>query len=205
MLLALEVKTRKGTYDVEYRINRPDGTERWIRDRAYPVRDAAGTVKRWVGVAEDMTEYRTMEEQLRQTQKMEAIGTLAGGIAHDFNNILTSINGYTELSRMILTGNDKVRAYLGVVLQATGRAADLVRQILTFSRQERVERRLIQLRPVVAETIKLLRASIPSTIEFDISLATDAPTVLADASSERLRLGITQIAIIRPKMKRLLK
>jgi PAS domain S-box-containing protein len=182
VLLALEVKTRKGTYDVEYRINRPDGTERWIRDRAYPVRDAAGTVKRWVGVAEDMTEYRTMEEQLRQTQKMEAIGTLAGGIAHDFNNILTSINGYTELSRMILTGNDKVRAYLGVVLQATGRAADLVRQILTFSRQERVERRLIQLRPVVAETIKLLRASIPSTIEFDISLATDAPTVLADAS-----------------------
>jgi CheY-like chemotaxis protein len=83
---------------------------------------------------------------------------------------------------MILTGNDQVREYLGSVLQASSRAADLVRQILTFSRQERVERRLIQLLPVVAETIKLLRASIPSTIEFDISLATDAPAVLADAT-----------------------
>jgi CheY-like chemotaxis protein len=83
---------------------------------------------------------------------------------------------------MILTGNDQVREYLGSVLQASSRAADLVRQILTFSRQERVERQLIQLRPVVAETIKLLRASIPSTIEFDISLATDAPPVLADAT-----------------------
>jgi PAS domain S-box-containing protein len=179
---SLETKKTQGTYDEEYRIIRPDGTERSIRDRAFPVRDAAGAIKRWVGVAEDVTKYRNLEEQLRQTQKMEAIGTLAGGIAHDFNNILTSISGYTELSQMILTGNDKVRDYLGSVLQAAGRATDLVRQILTFSRQERVERRLIQLRPVVAETIKLLRASIPSTIEFDISLATNAPMVLADAT-----------------------
>jgi PAS domain S-box-containing protein len=179
---ALEIKKTQGTYDEEYRIIRPDGTERSIRDRAFPVHDAAGTIKRWVGVAEDVTKYRNLEEQLRQTQKMEAIGTLAGGIAHDFNNILTSINGYTELSQMILTGNDRVRGYLGSVLKAASRATDLVRQILTFSRQEKVERRLIQLRPVVAETIKLLRASIPSTIEFNISLATDAPTVLADAT-----------------------
>jgi len=182
VILALEIKHTKGVYDVEYRITRPDGTERWIRDRAFPVRGAAGAIRRWVGVAEDITKYRNLEEQLRQTQKMEAIGTLAGGIAHDFNNILTSISGYTELSRMILTGNDQVREYLGSVLQAAGRAGDLVRQILTFSRQERVERRLIQLRPVVAEAIKLLRASIPSTIEFNISLATNAPTVLADAT-----------------------
>jgi PAS domain S-box-containing protein len=179
---SLEAKKTRGTYDEVYRIIRPDGTERCIRDRAFPVRDAAGAIKRWVGVAEDITKYRNLEDQLRQTQKMEAIGTLAGGIAHDFNNILTSINGYTELSQMILTGNDQVREYLGSVLQASSRAADLVRQILTFSRQERVERRLIQLLPVVAETIKLLRASIPSTIEFDISLATDAPAVLADAT-----------------------
>jgi len=179
---AMESKTIKGKYDEEYRIVRPDLTERWIRERAFPVRDAAGVIRRWVGVAEDTTKYRNLEEQLRQTQKMEAIGTLAGGIAHDFNNILTSINGYTELSQMVLEGNDQVREYLDAVLKASSRAADLVRQILTFSRQERVERRLIQLRPVVAETIKLLRASIPSTIEFDISLATNAPAVLADAT-----------------------
>jgi len=179
---ALKIKKTQGTFDEEYRIVRPDGTERRIRDRSYPVRDTPGALKRWVGVAEDITKYRNLEEQLRQTQKMEAIGTLAGGIAHDFNNILTSINGYTELSQMILIGNDKVREYLGSVLQASSRAADLVRQILTFSRQERVERRLIQLRPIVAETIKLLRASIPSTIEFNVSLATNAPAVLADAT-----------------------
>ena len=182
VIRALEIKRTQGTYDEEYRIIRPDGTERCIRDRAFPVRDAAGAIRRWVGVAEDVTKYRNLEEQLRQTQKMEAIGTLAGGIAHDFNNTLAAINGYTELSQMILTGNDQVRRYLDSVLQAASRAADLVRQILTFSRQERVERRLIQLRPVVAETIKLLRASIPSTIEFNISLATNAPTVLADAT-----------------------
>jgi PAS domain S-box-containing protein len=161
VIRALEIKRTQGTYDEEYRIIRPDGTERCIRDRAFPVRDAAGAIRRWVGVAEDVTKYRNLEEQLRQTQKMEAIGTLAGGIAHDFNNTLAAINGYTELSQMILTGNDQVRRYLDSVLQAASRAADLVRQILTFSRQERVERRLIQLRPVVAETIKLLRASIP--------------------------------------------
>jgi PAS domain S-box-containing protein len=182
VIRSLKTMKTQGTYGEEYRIIRPDGTERWIRDRAFPVRNAAGAIRRWVGVAEDITKYRNLEEQLRQTQKMEAVGTLAGGIAHDFNNILTSISGYTELSKMILIGNDEVREYLGSVLQASSRATDLVRQILTFSRQERVERRPIQLRPVVAETIKLLRASIPSTIEFDISLATDAPPVLADAT-----------------------
>lgn len=177
---ALRTKQTRGIYDEVFRIIRPDGDERWIRDRAFPVRDPAGTIVRWVGVAEDITEYRNMEEKVRQTQKMEAIGTLAGGIAHDFNNILTSIVGYTELSKLILAGNAEVREYLGAVLTAASRATDLVRQILTFSRQERVERRLIQLRPVVAETLKLLRASLPTTIVFDASLATDAPTVFAD-------------------------
>jgi signal transduction histidine kinase len=127
-------------------------------------------------------ENRKLEEQFRQAQKMEAIGTLAGGIAHDFNNILSAILGYTQLSQMMLKENPEVRGYLGAVLQATNRATDLVRQILTFSRQHPLERRPIQLPPVMAETLKLLRATIPSTIEFDISLATDAPTVLADAT-----------------------
>jgi signal transduction histidine kinase len=127
-------------------------------------------------------EHRNLEEQLRQAQKMEAIGTLAGGIAHDFNNILSAIVGYTQLAELILKENPKVREYLGAVLQATRRATDLVRQILTFSRQQPQERRPIQLWPVVAESLKLLRSTIPSTIEFDTSLATDAPTVLADAT-----------------------
>ena len=179
---ALRIKRDQGTYDVEYRILRPDGAERWIRDRAFPVRDMGGTIRRWVGIAEDITSYRLMEEQLGQAQKMEALGTLAGGIAHDFNNILNAISGYTELARMELKENPRVREHLGAVLEASGRATDLVRQILTFSRQEKVARRPVQLRSVVAESLKLLRATIPATIEFDTDLATDAPVVLADAT-----------------------
>jgi signal transduction histidine kinase len=127
-------------------------------------------------------EHRNLEEQFRQAQKMEAIGTLAGGIAHDFNNILCAIVGYTELGQLIVKEPPKAREYFGAILQATRRATDLVRQILTFSRQQPQERLPIQLQPVMIETLKLLRATIPSTIEFDTSLATDAPTVLADAT-----------------------
>jgi PAS domain S-box-containing protein len=182
ILRAEREKLALGTYEEEYRIEQPDGTIRWIHDRAFPVRDATAAVHRIVGVAEDITARKQLEEQYRQAQKMEAIGTLAGGIAHDFNNILAAITGYTELARMTLTGNPDVREHLGAVLRAASRATDLIRQILTFSRQQPQERRPIQLQPVVAETIALLRATIPSTIEFDIDLAADAPTVLADAT-----------------------
>jgi len=102
---AVRNKQAAGSYDEEYRIVRPDGAVRWIHDRAFPVRDAAGTVLRIVGVAEDITSRKQLEEQFRQAQKMEAIGTLAGGIAHDFNNILGAIVGYTELSQLILKDN----------------------------------------------------------------------------------------------------
>ena len=171
-----------GTYDAEFRILRPDGSLRWIHDRGFPVRTATGELLRIVGVSEDVTEHKQLEEQFRQAQKMEAIGTLAGGIAHDFNNILTAIIGYTELGEMTLEGNPKVRSYLASVLQAASRATGLVRQILTFSRQQAQERRPIQLLSVVEETLKLLRATLPTTIEFDTVLGADAPTVLADSN-----------------------
>jgi PAS domain S-box-containing protein len=170
-------------FDHTYRITQPGGAVRWIHDRGFPIRNTAGQIYRVVGVAEDITEHRNLEEQFRQAQKMEAIGTLAGGIAHDFNNILSAIVGYTQLAQMILKENPAVREHLGAVLQAASRATDLVRQILAFSRQQQIqERRPIQLHPVVAETLKLLRSTIPSTIEFDTSLATDVPMVLADAT-----------------------
>ena len=130
----------------------------------------------------DLTERKRLEAQFQQAQKMEAVGTLAGGIAHDFNNILTAIVIYAELGRTVLSGNEEVREYLGGILAASSRASDLVRQILTFSRQERPERRVISLKPVIAESLKLLRASLPAFIEFDLALATDAPTVLADST-----------------------
>ncbi len=144
-------------------------------------------------IARDITERKRFAEHLLQTQKMEALGRFSGGVAHDFNNILAGISGYTELSLMLLKDNPAVRAHLGSVLQASRRAADLVRSILTFSRQQPQERRVIQLQPVVAETLKLMRATIPATIEFESSIDPAAATVLANAGQVHqvlMNLGI---------------
>jgi PAS domain S-box-containing protein len=128
------------------------------------------------------TEKAGLEAQLRQAQKMEAIGTLAGGIAHDFNNILGAIVGYTELAKADAAGNEQVLQYVEEVSRASKRATDLVRQILSFSRQDEQERQPIQLRPVIKEALKLLRASLPASIEVRSDLDPAAPTVLADAT-----------------------
>jgi nitrogen-specific signal transduction histidine kinase len=134
----------------------------------------------YLAIVQDITTHKRLEDQFRQAQKMEAIGTLAGGIAHDFNNIIASINGYAALAQMKLQDNPEVYGYLGDVLTAGHRAAALVRQILAFSRQEQLERAPICLRPIVMESIQMLRVTIPASVEFATSLAEDTPTVLAD-------------------------
>jgi PAS domain S-box-containing protein len=181
VLEAAAIKQTRGDYDETYRITRPDGSVRWIHDRAFPVRNEAGQVYRIVGTAEDITEHRKLEDQFRQTQKMKAIGTLAGGIAHDFNNILGAITGYTELAKVSVK-DPAVREYLDTVLRSGRRATDLVKQILTFSRQEEQKRAPIRLQSVLVETLALLRATLPTTIEFRTSLAADAAPVLADTT-----------------------
>ncbi|HEY1107927.1 MAG TPA: ATP-binding protein, partial [Opitutaceae bacterium] len=125
-------------------------------------------------------ERKHLEEQFRQSQKMEAIGTLAGGIAHDFNNVLAAITGYTELAKMEVQGNADLAEYLKAIGEGGARAADLVRQILAFSRLQEQRRNPVQLAPVIEEALKLLRATIPVSIEFDISLERGGPAVLAD-------------------------
>jgi len=169
-----------GDYDETYRILQPDGTVRWIHDRAFPVRDEDGRVLRVVGTAEDVTEQRRLEEQFRQVQKMEAIGQLAGGIAHDFNNILAAILGNAELALADVDGQHPARKSLEEIQRASGRAKQLIQQILTFSRQQPRERRIVALGPLVEEAANLLRATIPSTVDLVVSIDADAPPVLAD-------------------------
>ena len=127
-------------------------------------------------------EKQQMAEQLRHAQKMDAIGTLAGGIAHDFNNILTAILGYAGLIKMDVTDNPQLLEYIDSVEKAGSRATKLVRQILTFSRQEETKREILQLGPVVEEALRFLRSTIPSAIEFKVTLNGKIPTVLADAT-----------------------
>ena len=176
---AVRSKAAAGEYDETYRILRPDGAVRWIHDRAFPIRDQAGRVYRVVGMANDITEQRTLEEQLRQAQKMEAIGTLAGGIAHDFNNILGAIYGFAELAKMD-AASAPIQNSLDEILKACKRAGDLVRQILAFSRHQEQKRQPLQLWRIVDEATRLLRAALPTTIQFDIDLSADAPAVLAE-------------------------
>jgi len=132
-------------------------------------------------VLRDVTDRKKLEDQLRQSQKLEAIGTLASGIAHDFNNILTALIGYSEMAMSELhTEADKAQSDLQEVLKAGERARALVDQILTFSRQGEQERKPLQIQHVVKEALKLLRASLPTTIEIRQNIDETCGTILAD-------------------------
>ncbi len=147
-----------------------------------PIRDHTGRIVSYVAVKRDVTREITLKKQLRQAQKMEAIGTLAGGIAHDFNNILAAIIGYTELVRMDLAEDSALMANVNKVLGASYRARDLVAQILAFSRQTEQELKPVSISAIVKEALKLLRASLPVTIEIRQRICMEPATILADAT-----------------------
>ncbi len=134
------------------------------------------------GIVRDVTERERLERQLRQAQRMESIGTLAGGVAHDFNNILSPIIGYTELSLDELPEESPVRANLLEVLQAAERAKSLVRRILTFSRMADQELKPTKIQSIIKEVLKLVRSSLPSTIEIRQDVDDGCRPVMADAT-----------------------
>lgn len=134
----------------------------------------------YVHVAHDITELKKVENQLRQAQKMEAIGTLAGGIAHDFNNILTAILGYGELARESVPADSPISDDLNEILKASKRATELVRQILTFSRQSEQDPKPLKVQFIIKESLKMLRSSIPTTIDIRQNIDLECDTVLAD-------------------------
>lgn len=162
---AMEELLENGFAIYETRHLAKDGRIVEIESTARMLKDKDGKIVGGVAILRDVSERKREEQRLRQVQKMEALGTLAGGIAHDFNNILAAIMGYAELSLQQLEPGSSVYDNLEHILQAAIRARDLVRHILTFSRQSEGERRLLRLEPIIVESVKLLRALIPSTIE----------------------------------------
>jgi len=151
----------------------------WMNKAIY---DDESRVKEILCVGIDVTKKWQLENRLAQAQKMEAIGTLAGGIAHDFNNILSAIMGYTELSLMDIPPDSAMRKNLKQVLKAGGRAKELVQQILTFSRQRERDMQPIKINLIVNEALKLLRASLPSTIQINNNISSNR-AIMSDSTN----------------------
>ena len=180
---------RTAHYECEYRVRQPDGQWRWLHARGHCLRDSAGRPVRFIGSTSDVNEQKLaqankeqLEAQLRQSQKMEAIGTLAGGIAHDFNNILGAILGYGELAHQHSPEGSPLRRYLDNVMHAAERAQALVERILGFSRSGLGERAPVNVQFVIEETLELLEASLPAAIRLESRVEAGKSAVIGDAT-----------------------
>lgn len=188
-------------YDIEHRIV-ADGKTKWVREKAIFISDEAGNLVRAIGFTQDVTERERLEREkvvlesdLRQAYKMEAVGTLAGGIAHDFNNILAIILGNTDLALDQNSSHDQSRANIEQIREAAMRAKDLVSQILSYSRQESPELLPIMLSLVVRNSLKMLRSTIPTTVELLERIPPDCESIKINGDPTRLHQVLINLCI----------
>jgi PAS domain S-box-containing protein len=176
----LEDQKTTGRFDCEYRIVRPDGSIRWIRDRSFPILGPDGALAQVAGIAEDITDRHRLEQTLLQAQKMEAIGLFAGGIAHDFNNMLTAVMGYTEIVLASTPRGDERHENLRQVMAAAQRAATLTRQLLAYGRRTPGHVENFHLWSAVEEADGILRRLLTENIRLEMKRSTEQDRVSAD-------------------------
>lgn len=190
-LQAMTATDRGSAYDVEYRIMRPDGTHRWVRDRGFSAQHPHGVEPRILGVARDITAARQLEDQFRQAQKMEAVGQLAGGVAHDFNNILAAIMLQIEITAESAVDPELKKALAEIKLCAE-RAANLTRQLLLFSRRQVLQTRALDLNEVVTSVSRMLQRLLGENIKLNLALAPEVLSTIADAGMlDQVLLNLT--------------
>ena len=170
-----------GYHEENYRIVRPDGSIRWIHDRSFPVKNAAGEVYRLVGVAQDITDKKELETQFFRAQRLESIGTLASGIAHDLNNILAPIMMAAPLIRMS-KNPESAEKMLTMIEVSVQRGAQLVRQLLTFGRGAEGEKKALTVAPIIQEMVAITRQTFPKNITITADVADDLAPIMADAT-----------------------
>jgi len=160
-----------------------DGHREILETIKTPVYGNEGSLVGVLGIARDITERKEMEEKLRHAYKMEAIGTLAGGIAHDFNNILAVILGYADMAREGISEESQTKNYIDQVLKAGNRARELVKQILTFSRKGMEKQEQLQPSVIIKEGLKLMRASLPTTIDIREDIDSECGSIIANPTN----------------------
>lgn len=169
-----------GSFNEEYRIVHTDGTIRFIHDKGVLVKDGAGELYRVVGIAEDITEHRKLEEGLRHAQKMAAVGQLAGGVAHEFNNILTAMVGFASLLQGKIGEEQPMRDYVDKILELTQRQATLTRNMLALSRTQENHPHLTNLNDSIEGMRKFLSKAIGEDIELRITIEDKDLQIMAD-------------------------
>ena len=177
--LQATVRGEKG-FDTEFRVIHPDGKVKFLQANGKVIRDADGKPLRMIGMNRDITDRRNLEQQLRQSQKMEAVGTLAGGIAHDFNNALTGIVGFGEFLRMRIAEDEQASHDLDEILRCAERATTLTRQLLTYARRQIIEPVNLNVSALVTDLMRLIGKVVGEHIEVKTSLERNVPTIHAD-------------------------